>query len=54
MYQQAIQAGISNGFARGFRAEIHAFKQYYRHHRDTEAAVVLNGLGGGFISGSIF
>jgi hypothetical protein len=54
MYQRAIQAGISDGFARGFRAEIHAFKQYYRHHRDAEAAVVLNGLGGGFIPGSIF
>jgi hypothetical protein len=53
MYQRAIQAGISDGFACGFRAEIHAFKQYYRHHRDAETAVVLNSLVG-FIFGSIF
>ena len=30
MYQRAIKAGISDGFARGFRSELHKFKGCYR------------------------
>ncbi|KAK9257163.1 hypothetical protein V1507DRAFT_447948 [Lipomyces tetrasporus] len=46
MYQRAVQVGISDGFARGFRAELHLFKAYYRQLKVNEAAAVLNDLGG--------
>lgn len=49
MYQRAIKAGISDGFARGFRAEIHLFKGYYQRLKETEVAATPNGRGGGFI-----
>lgn len=58
MYQRAIKAGISDGFARGFKSELHKFKDYYRHLKEeTKAAMALNQLvqgGGGFIPGDTF
>jgi hypothetical protein len=53
MYQRAKKAGISDGFARGFRVELRKFKEQYRRLRDeAKAAWALNqlqGLGGGFM-----
>ncbi|KKA22226.1 hypothetical protein T310_3744 [Rasamsonia emersonii CBS 393.64] len=58
MYQRAIKAGISDGFARGFKSELHKFKDYYRHLKEeTKAAMALDQLvqgGGGFIPGDTF
>ncbi|KAK9371105.1 hypothetical protein V1509DRAFT_613602 [Lipomyces kononenkoae] len=54
MYQRAIQAGISDGFARSFRTQLNLFKSYYRQRKEKEAAAVLNSLGGGFIPGDVF
>ena len=44
MYQRAIDAGISDGFARRFGRDLQAFKRVYREQE--EAAHV---LGGGFM-----
>jgi len=58
MYQHTIKAGISDGFACGFKSELHKFKDYYRHLKEeTKAAMVLNQLvqgGGSFIPGDTF
>ncbi|KAL2801521.1 hypothetical protein BJX63DRAFT_438765 [Aspergillus granulosus] len=51
MYNRAIKAGISDGFARGFREELRVFKLVYRQQRgvqEEEAIQALNSLGGGF------
>jgi hypothetical protein len=46
MYQRAIAAGISDGFARRFGSELRAFKQVYREQE--EAANTLR-MAGGFL-----
>lgn len=47
MYKRAIEAGISDGFARGFRGELRRFKQSYRHTRnERRAAIALGQMGG--------
>ena len=42
MYQLAIQLGISDRLARGFREELSAFKPIYREQQAT--AAILGGL----------
>jgi hypothetical protein len=51
MYNRAIKAGISDGFARSFREEIRTYKLVYRQQRGTredEAIHALSAMGGGF------
>jgi hypothetical protein len=48
MYSRAIRAGLSDGFARGFRDELRAYKLVHRQQqgsREDEAIQVLNSLG---------
>jgi len=61
MYQRAIKAGISDGFARGFRSELHKFKGCYLRLKETErtqtAAIALHHMvhgPGGFVPGDIY
>jgi hypothetical protein len=60
MYQRAIKAGISDGFARGFRSELHKFKGCYRlkeTERTQTAAIALHQIvhgPGGFVPGDVY
>ncbi|KAJ0412941.1 hypothetical protein BJY00DRAFT_320298 [Aspergillus carlsbadensis] len=48
MYSRAIKAGLSDGFARGFRDELRAYKLVHRQRqgsREEEAIQALNSLG---------
>jgi hypothetical protein len=44
MYNRAIQAGISDGFARGFREELHGFKEVYRRQQGVQEAEAIQAL----------
>ena len=47
MYQRAIQAGVSDGIARGFHTELRRFKEYHRRRReDTRSAAMAQDLAG--------
>lgn len=48
MYKRAIDAGISDGFTRGFRAELRRFKKLYRQARNESRAAGTLGQMGGF------
>jgi hypothetical protein len=48
MYNHAIKAGLSDGFARGFREELRSYKLVHHQRqgsREEEAIQVLNSLG---------
>jgi hypothetical protein len=51
MYNRAMKAGISDGFARSFREELRTYKLIYRQQhgaREEDAIQALSSLGGGF------